>query len=65
MLLSNEVLSRELAPLLMRMADVTDQVIEVTAKGVRVRKEFYVAPMRCKRIGALEHQVDEVTSWAA
>lgn len=65
MLLSNEVLSRELAPLLMHMADVTNQVIEVTGRGVEVRREFYTAPMRCKRVEALERQVDEVTSWVA
>jgi len=53
----------ELAPLLMRLADVTGQVIEVTAKGVVLRTEYH-APMRLKKIEKLERE-DTVAAEAA
>ena len=48
-----EVLEPKLVAVLMRLADETGQVIEVTDKGVVLRKEFR-APMRLKRIEKLE-----------
>lgn len=54
--LPNEVLSQKMAPLLMRLADLTDQVIEVTADGV-VLRDTSRAPIRHKRIKLLERMV--------
>lgn len=54
----------KLAAVLMRLADETDQVIEVTQEGVALRREFY-APVRCKRIESLEQRAEERATWAA
>ena len=61
--LPDEVLSRELAPHLMRLADETDQAITVTAEGVALEKPAYEY-YRCKRIESLEGRT-EVSTWAA
>jgi len=66
MQLPNEVMSRELAPLLMRLADATDQTITVTARGVELVGRQLTEPIRrCKRIESLEHHIEEKATWAA
>jgi hypothetical protein len=61
--LPHEVMEPKLAAVLMRLADETNQVIEVTDKGVVLRTE-HRAPMRPRRIEDLDREDTAITAAA-
>ena len=61
--LPNEVMSKKLAPLLMRLADKSNQAITVTAEGILLMGPL-VARIG-KKIESLEEHTVEVSTWAA